>query len=51
MARKIRVIKTKRIFWKDSRIGIHLLNPTKQEIQNAIARAWGNGFPTIFVHR
>lgn len=47
--RRIRVIKTWRLF-NDSRIGIHLLNPTKQEVTQARTDARAKGFDRVFIH-
>ena len=32
-------------------IGIHLHNPSKNDIENAKEDAWARGFKTIWVHR
>jgi len=38
--------------WRDERkVGIHLLNPTEFEIENAKEDAYAKGFKTVWVHR
>lgn len=33
------------------RIGIHLLSPTKTDLERAKERAYSQGFKTIWIHR
>lgn len=47
---QIKVSKTKLKFGKDSRIGIHLLKPSKSEVERAIEDAHAKGFEVIYVH-
>lgn len=46
-----RVIATRKTFGKDSRMGIHLLNPSYNELSSAIEDAQAKGFDRIYVHR
>lgn len=45
------VIKTNRKFGKDSRQGVHLLNPEESELERAIEDAQAKGFETIYIHK
>ena len=44
---KISITKSNKTY---SKIGIHLLNPTKEELNDAIERAITNCFPCIYIH-
>jgi hypothetical protein len=47
---KISVIRTKRAYAKDSRPGIHLLNPTAGEKMDARQRARSKGYRVVYIH-
>lgn len=47
----VTVKETEKSFGKDSRQGIHLLNPEEFELERAIEDAHAQGFKTVWVHR
>ena len=45
---RVRIVRTKR---QQSARGIHILRPTKYELEDAKGRARNTGFKTIWIHK